>query len=103
MNPSNSKLTVAEKEILREMRKSDSVYVLTDNRSVVIAYADAGNGLIKFATSIKSPDEKKFRFKVGDYHARTRLDCGEFAILPDATFVNMCDNETFLPREDWFN
>ena len=104
MNQSNSKLTKDEKNELREMRENESnVSVVTDNFRTVIAYQDAGNGLVKFAASVMSPDEKKFRFKVGEFHARERLNYGEFAILPFAIFENMCDNETFLTREAWMN
>ena len=104
MSQSNSKLSAHQKTALRAMRlDAKGITVVTDNFRTVIAYQDAGNGLVKFSASVMSPDENKFRFKVGEYHARRRMYDGESAILPCAFFENMCDNETLLTRDTWMD
>lgn len=88
---SNSKLDNLQKEILQDMRENDeNVTVVTNGYDTVIAFEMMGEN-VRFATAIKSPDEKKFRFKVGEYHARCRLDEGRWAILTQGDFDNMRD------------
>lgn len=68
----NSKLTGIQKEILKNMREyGDNVQIVHADR-VTFAYVIKGDN-VRFATSICSPLEIKFRKKVGEYNARSRL------------------------------
>ena len=67
----NTKLTVAQKSRLKEY-KEFSPATLMDNGETVIAFQEKGN-TVEFALSIMSPNEKKFRRKVGQYHALERF------------------------------
>lgn len=85
----NSKLTGIQKEILKNMREyGDNVHILHADR-VTFAYVIEGD-FVKFATSICSPLETKFRKKVGEYHARSRFQDGDqWAMLPHQIFNDM--------------
>ncbi len=72
--PSNSKLTKAQKQALRTLR----AYFLADGGQLAslapmtVAYMPTGTNTAEISTSIASPNEKKFRRKVGEYHALMR-------------------------------
>ena len=90
---SNSKLTpnqkICLKTVLRPMQARKGIR-LARNETTTMAFMERGN-TVEFSLSVASPDEMKFRRKVGDFWALTRFDCGEtvkmgkedFAILQD--------------------
>lgn len=99
---SNSKLDSEQKDVLRDMRNDQPmINVATNMVDTVIVYEFRG-GLVHFATSIKSDDEMKFRFKVGEYHARVRLAYeGEFAMLKSEDFQEFLEHFEMHSRQYW--
>jgi len=86
MNQSNTKLTAEEKETLVEMKiefeELGGEVFYFPNHSLTIAMIPAGD-VTRVATSVSSPNEKKFRRKVGAYKAINRLVWdGECMIIP---------------------
>lgn len=71
---SNSKLTPDQKFILKNMKmKAQNMGIkLLDNGKTTIAYKELGN-TVKFSVSVTSPDEKKYRSKVGQFYALERI------------------------------
>lgn len=68
---SNTKLTPEQKAQLKAYKEFSPATVV-DNGETVIAYMEKGN-TVEFALSVMSPNEKKFRRKVGQYHALERF------------------------------
>lgn len=72
---SNTKLSGFEKIALKEMRMyQKGVKIVTDGKTT-IAYREFPN-TVEFSLSVSSDTEKKFRAKVGEFHARDRMDHG---------------------------
>ena len=86
MNQSNTKLTAEEKEMLVEMKiefadLGGEVFYFPEH-GLTIAMLPAGE-VTQVATSVSSPNEKKFRRKVGAYKAVSRLMWEvEYMIVP---------------------
>ncbi len=86
MNQSNTKLNTEEKEILVEMKiefadLGGEVFYFPEH-GLTIAMIPAGE-VTKVATSVSSPNEKKFRRKVGAYKAINRVMWdGEYMLVP---------------------
>ena len=77
MNQSNSKLNKDEKIILREMKldfdsREGEIFSYPET-GVTIAIEHKGVHTSRVSMSVMSPDEKKFRRKVGEYHALNNL------------------------------
>ena len=72
---SNTKLLDSEKSLLKEMRMYQKGVTVVNNGKTTIAYREFPN-TVEFSTSVSSPDEKKFRPKVGEFYARDRMDHG---------------------------
>ena len=72
---SNTKLNQAQKED-RKILKGEFAGNLMQNGKTTVAYVDRGN-TVEFSLAVVSPDEKKFRRKVGEYHALSRFEFGE--------------------------
>lgn len=86
---SNSKLTKFEKQNLKNLKSEFPHVKFADNgENLVCAYFEQGNN-IGFAFSIASPNEKKFRRKVGQYYAMLRVYDNRVAILPKCDFYHM--------------
>lgn len=94
---SNTKLNFAEKEFLRDMRLAQKNVKIVVEWQTTIAYREFPN-TIEFSLSVASPDEKKFRVKVGEYHARNRMDNGETVKMRKVDFYTMmeCAYNTYL-------
>ena len=91
---SNTKLDSEQKSILRNMKieAKDNGIKLCNNGETTIAFKYMGN-TVRFSTSVSSPDETKFRRKVGEYHAITRLMWdNEYVVLNLTDFGNMLVN-----------
>lgn len=89
----NTKLTPEQKVTLKELREifaeTGVQFCNLDNRTVM-AWRDRGN-TVEFALAVMSPDEKKFRPKVGEYIARSRFDSGETTKMSRSDFELMCE------------
>lgn len=89
---SNTKLTKEQKSILRDMKAEyPHVNFATDGDQVTCAFYHEGDN-VRFAFSIMSPDEIKFRRKVGELHAMEHVlpdFNAQYAILPEAYFYEM--------------
>lgn len=89
---SNTKLNPFQKGMLKGLREmqSGAVEICNLDNQTVIAWRDRGN-TVEFALSVMSPDEKKFRPKVGEFYARTRFDNGETVKMLREDFECMCE------------
>ena len=91
MAQSNTKLDKFHKNLLPELRAENPRVQVAHFKHlrITIAYT-RGLNATKFATSVASPDEKKFRRKLGEYNAVTRLVWEDkYAVLPDCFFERM--------------
>lgn len=78
MTVSNSKLDQYEndqRKIVKAEFKQDGGRVVNDGITT-IAYLQVSANLVEFSTSICSPDEQKFRRKVGEFYALQRFEEG---------------------------
>jgi len=93
--PSNSKLTAEQKIILRDMLEEaqlNDITVVNLDNVTTMAYRDVGFN-VQFSLCVMSPDEKKFRAKVGQYHALERLLYNDqFVTMRRIDFQIMCEN-----------
>jgi hypothetical protein len=90
----NSKLDSfqkADRKELKQMAKAEGVKLENLNDETVIAYKPLGN-TVEFALAVKSPDEQKFRVKVGEFHALTRFFEGETVKMAREDFNEMLWN-----------
>lgn len=85
---SNTKLTKYQKNILIAMKDEMSNVALVDNGETTIAFQEKGN-TVEFALSVMSPEEKKFRRKVGQYWAYDRFHMGETVKMGREDFHRM--------------
>jgi hypothetical protein len=93
MIQSNTKLCSTEKDILREYKAERPNIKFVNDGVTTFAYQYMGN-TVRFATSVMSPNEKKFRRKVGEYLALMNMvDNDRFVHMKPADFVIML--ETF--------
>ena len=79
---SNTKLSQDQKDSLKffkdEMPKN---MVFGQSGRVTVLVQLTGN-VMRFSTAVASPDEKKLRRKVGQYHAADRWTNGEISVAP---------------------
>jgi hypothetical protein len=79
---SNTKLSPEQKDLLRAMRKSQAdlprgefkVFHYPDNRVTIGVKYSEGDNAARVFVSLASPDETKFRKKVGEYNVRYAFD-----------------------------
>jgi hypothetical protein len=91
---SNSKLTATQKIILRDMldeAMADNIVVENLDNITTMAYQDCGD-TVKFSLCVMSADEKKFRAKVGQYHALDRFFTNQLVTMRRIDFQIMCEN-----------
>jgi hypothetical protein len=92
----NTKLTAEQKSELRDLlqvARVQGIKVVCLNERNTLAYRRRGN-TTEFALSVKAPNEKKFRAKVGKYWALLRffngqkvaMDSQDFDIMTEAVF-----------------
>jgi hypothetical protein len=102
---SNSKLTPYQKAELVEFKTSNPDVVFVDNvgfaayQLTTIGYIDDGK-IVRFATSIMSDGEQKFRRKVGQYNVALRIDADNTAILPSFIFTAFLEDNGFMSKAD---
>lgn len=111
MTTVNSKLTKLQKAEHFEMLANLSdlngeVYCFPEySATVAIMPEFEGSRMMLVSVSIAEPREKKFRCKVGEYHAMRRMfDMNEYLILP-TVFDNdnswLTDEEMLEYRREW--
>ena len=84
---SNTKLNQTEKEILREFKAEMPKNMAFGQSGRVTVLAQVTGNVVKFSTAVASPDEKKIRRKVGQYHAADRWYNDSFAVMPLPTDI----------------
>ncbi len=99
MATSNTKLTQEQKQKLKTFKNMNPKVVFVDNGQVTIAYSDDGK-FVRFATSIMSNEEEKFRRNVGQYVAAFRIGRPNLAILPSDMFRYFLQNEGFYSKAE---
>lgn len=91
MTQSNTKLSKIQKEILAEYKADYPNIKLVTDGVTTFAYEFKGN-TVRFATSVMSPNEKKFRRKVGEYQAMLNLvENDRFVHVRSDEFVYMLE------------
>lgn len=87
---SNTKLTPDQKEERKLLLKSMPNVTLVNNAETTFAYQEKGN-TVELSLSVKSDNEKKFRSKVGEYHALRRWYDGQTVKMKTTDFFDMLD------------
>ena len=79
---SNTKLTAYEKVMLKSYKKSmpKNMAFATHGRLTVLVQIMPN--CVRVATAVASPDEKKIRRKVGEFHAANRFANDKISVLP---------------------
>lgn len=84
---SNTKLNQTEKEILRDFKDEMPKNMAFGQSGRVTVLAQITGNVVKFSTAVASPDEKKIRRKVGQYHAADRWYNHMQAVMPLPTDI----------------
>lgn len=89
---SNSKLDFFEKCDLKAFKKNhpDVQFFSFPEKGVTVAIMPTGPSMGVFSLSIASASERKFRRKVGEYHAMVRMFNNQ--VLP----VELCDDLKYI-------
>lgn len=91
----NTKLDAWEKEELKKNLMHDAkllgIRVINLDDATTMAFRVCGN-VVEFSLSVKSPDEQKFRRKVGQYHALVRILNNESVKMATGDFEAMCEH-----------
>ena len=88
MRTSNSKLSQVQKSELKSLKQDfenrGGVIVQNVDKGVTVAIVEAfpGSNTMRVSTSVQSPDERKFRRKVGEFHALQNMENERFIVLP---------------------
>lgn len=85
---SNTKLTTNQKDTLTSLKGSNMGVTLVNNEQTTIAYKELGN-TVEFSLSVMSDNEKKFRRKVGEFHALMRFYVSQTVSMGYADFHTM--------------
>lgn len=91
MAQSNSKIGVLNKQYLAEMKMEYPNVQLGNNEKTTVAFIE-GYSTVEFSTAVASKSEKKFRRKVGEFHAFNRLLNKEAVIMDKFDFYDMMEN-----------
>lgn len=86
----NSKISKADKQWLKLAKAEIPNVHFHNNEETTIAFRDNPNcNTVEFALSVASPDEVKFRRKVGEYYAMDRMICGNTVKMKRKDFREM--------------
>lgn len=87
---SNTKLSTDQKLFRKEMREyaKHEKWKIAHNGVTTLVYKDRGN-TVEFSIAVTSPDESKFRRKVGEYYALRRFEDGETVAMLRDDFHDM--------------
>ena len=83
---SNTKLTRAQKDELKAFKAIMPKNMTFGAHGSVTVLAEVDTNVVRFATSVASPDETKIRRKVGEYCAMQRWQEGQTAMAPRGTW-----------------
>lgn len=88
---SNSKISSSAKSELKLFKKAmpKNMAFATHGRFTVLVQIMSNCVLV--STALASPDEKKIRRKVGEFHAMSRMNGGYYAVLPLPYYVGLND------------
>lgn len=95
---SNTKLDVHQKQERKILKKMHPAVTLVNNGKTTIAFMLKGN-TVQFSTSVMSPEEVKFRRKVGEYFALLNYDKGIRVSMDKYDFLETL-NSVFGVYED---
>jgi hypothetical protein len=87
----NTKLDSFDKQYLKDLREIQQAYKVENNGETTVVYRDCSN-TVEFSLSVASPDEQKFRRKVGEFYARIRMNAGETVKMKTSDFYYMLEN-----------
>lgn len=78
MQTSNTKLNAEQKSIRKDLKfeAKSRGWTIAENGVTTLVYADKGNTM-EFSISVTSPEESKFRHKVGEFYALCRFSDGK--------------------------
>lgn len=85
---SNSKLNSVQKTLRKNMLvkftgEGGEIFSFSEHRTTVAIVPEfTGSKMSRVSVSICSPDEVKFRRKVGEYFALDKLFVGEYVVVP---------------------
>lgn len=79
---SNTKLSSIEKQDLKVFKAGMPKNMAFGQCGRVTVLAQITGNVVRFSTSVASPDEQKFRRKVGQYHATDRWHNNEISVAP---------------------
>jgi hypothetical protein len=84
MKTSNTKLTKAQKQELKEFKKLNPSYIFTHHPSegLTLLFVPENTAKVRVHSALCSPDEQKYRRKVGEYTAMNRMDWEGGLLLP---------------------
>ena len=88
----NTKLTRDEKSDLATLKMDNPTINFYTNEETTVAFkANPNCNTVEFSLSVKSPDEVKFRRKVGEYIAIERFLNGHTVKMGKANFYKMLE------------
>ena len=104
MTTSNTKLTKDEKEDRKQLlaclkHEEGEIFSYPEhNATIVVVPEFKGSNMVRVSVSYSSPNEKKFRRKVGEYYALCNMfDCEEFIKVPlKYGYDELADHLSFL-------
>lgn len=79
---SNTKLSSDDKESLKFFKQEMPKNMAFGQCGRVTVLAQVTGNVVRFSTAVASPDERKFRRKVGQYHAADRWQNNEISVVP---------------------
>lgn len=88
---SNTKLNLFQKNDLHDLRDLQKDVKIVNNGKTTIAYRVFPN-TVEFSLSVSCDTEKKFRAKVGEFHARGRMYENETVKMAKNDFYNMMES-----------
>ena len=95
---SNSKLNSFQKSERKILLQDNPAVTIVNNGQTTIAYMLKGNA-VQFSLNVMSPEEKKFRRKVGEYYAILGYHIGARVSMEKYDFANMLEQTFNLPEQ----
>ena len=89
----NSKISKSDKQWLKLAKAENPGVEFHTNEETTVAFRDNPNcNTVEFALSVASPDEQKFRRKVGEFYAMERMVNGSTVKMKREDFYFMLEN-----------
>lgn len=83
---SNTKLDKMQKQLLRNFKRDNPDVAFATCGRLTVCVEITGKNTVKFTTALASKDEKKFRRKVGEAYAVSRMQMGQGQPVPGMEF-----------------